>query len=250
MRLDAEMLRKLLPNTSVICLEEVDSTSNEAKRMAVGGCGASVLVVSESQSGGRGRMGRSFFSAAGGIYMTYMRRVDVGVGDVVCVTTAAAAVVAEALCRHCGGDFCIKWVNDIYLGGRKVCGILSESVSGADGALYVLVGIGINMGDMKFPYELGDIAASAGACERPEELVRDIVCGLESFFCAPQGREYMNVYRKKFMLAGKVVRVLGGCEEICGEVLGVDDDGALLLLPEGSGEAVRIISGEVSVRLI
>lgn len=249
MKLNSERLQGLIQNTEIIYLTQVDSTNSEAKRMAQRGCGESVLVISECQSGGRGRMGRSFYSAVGGIYMTYMRRVYGSIGDTVCVTTAAAAFVASGLCRYCLGEFGIKWVNDIYLGEKKVCGILSESTRGSDGGLYVLVGIGINLGSTEFPEDIRDIAGSAGACSDPEGLIGDIICGLEGFFCNPKDREYMNIYREKFMLTGRYVRAFGGMSEVFGTVLGVDDDGALVLLPEGENDSIRITSGEVSVRV-
>lgn len=233
--------------------EVIDSTNSEAKRIALSyadpdSLGPTLLVAKE-QTSGRGRMGRQFVSHLGGIYMSLVYLTADPLSDAVSITTAAAAVVAEAIESVSGAPMKIKWVNDVYNSCGKVCGILAETVS-VGKRIAVIVGIGINTGKADFPEEIQAIASSIGDIDgRENELIARITDGL--LFCAenPKDRAYMHEYRKRFMLEGKTVDLIRGGERVGGgKVLGVDDDGGLLLLPDGQNETVTIQSGEVSVR--
>ncbi len=172
--------------------------------------------------------------------------------DCVCnsvsVTTAAAAAVTKALCECCEGNFQIKWVNDIYQNGKKVCGILTEAVSGIGDDNYIIVGIGINIGKTRFPKEIRDIAGAVTLRSSKEELIAKIISLLREFASNTSDRSYMELYREHFMLMGKQVSATQNGETVCGLVAGVDDDGALLLLRDGDTAPIRIFSGEVTIR--
>lgn len=258
--LDGQKIKAIVgESVEVVLLDVVDSTNALAKRRAgelAAECDlAPRLFVAREQSAGRGRMGRSFSSRAGaGIFMSLLYFTDKPLVDAVSVTTAAAAVVAEEIERITGERMKIKWVNDIYNDKGKVCGILAETVAvTAEDKQYfaMIVGIGINTGKADFPEELKNIAASIGEIGDGDSLLAARIADrLLQHSKEPEGREYMSAYRARFMLEGKRVRLLqNGEAQVEGIVVGVDDDGGLLLIPEGSDAAIAVRSGEVSVRM-
>ena len=240
-------------NLNIKIFDIIDSTNSEAKRMILSQGDlkdfAPTLLIAKEQTLGRGRMGRRFISRLGGIYMTLVYVTAEPLSSAVSITTAAASVVARAIETVSGAPMKIKWVNDVYNSCGKVCGILAETVS-VGAHIAVVVGIGINVGKAEFPEELRGIASSIGEIDgRENELVATIADGLLKCAENPKDRSYMHEYRKRFMLEGKTVDLIRGGERVGGgKVLGVDDDGGLLLLPDGQAQAVTIQSGEVSIR--
>jgi BirA family biotin operon repressor/biotin-[acetyl-CoA-carboxylase] ligase len=239
-----------------VVFDKIDSTNAEAKRQAAilfeKGRYSPVLFLAREQSAGRGRMNRSFLSRANrGIFMSLLYFTESGLSSAVSVTTAAASIVAQAIEKVTSRDMRIKWVNDIYNDRGKVCGILTETLPVGLGVFAVIVGIGINIGEDDFPEELRDIASSIGnICGKEEELIADIASGLVSHLGMPDDRGYMAEYRKRFMLMGEEVNLLqNGDVTGSGRVVGVDDDGGLLIAHDGDSKGVSIRSGEVSVRI-
>ena len=236
-----------LSGTDIYWKPIVDSTNTRAREKIFEGAKLPFLYIASRQTAGRGRMGRKFYSRHGGIYMSFAFKSGC-ICDSVSVTTAAASAVTKALCECCEGDFQIKWVNDIYQNGKKVCGILTEAVSGAGNESYIIVGIGINIGNTKFPKKIENIAGSVTLKFSREELIASITRQLRDFATNTSDRSYMSIYRKHFMLAGEQVSATLDGKTITGKVIGVDDDGGLLLLRENETEPTRIFSGEVTVR--
>ena len=154
-----------------ICRYDViDSTNTQARRLAGEGDSSPLLIIAREQSAGRGRLGRSFFSPADtGLYMTLLYYPDRSVAELTGLTCAAAWASALAVERLCGISSQIKWVNDLYLGGRKVCGILCESFGTPHGTA-IAVGIGINLTTKDFPDALDSIAGSLQSKIDPEVL--------------------------------------------------------------------------------
>lgn len=254
--LDANEIKQLITrDVAVEIFDEIDSTNAEARRRAAAWETAEnyspVLLIARSQNAGRGRMGRSFHSPrGGGIFMSLLYFTDKPLLDAVSVTTAAAAIVAEAAERATLAPMRIKWVNDVYNDRGKVSGILVETVPVSESIRAMIVGIGINTGEDDFPPELSGIASSIGNIDgRENALVAAIVEGLLSHADSPTDKGYMEEYRKRFMLSGERV-ILLSCGEAIGEgvVVGVDDDGGLVYIPDGSVDAVTVRTGEVSVR--
>ena len=255
--LDAKKIRGLIGNKAeTVMFDVIDSTNTEAKRRASALAAKTdltpVLILAREQTAGRGRVGREFLSRAdSGIYMSLMYFTDRALEDAVSVTTAAAAIVAEELERAVGRPMRIKWVNDIYNEGGKVSGILVETLNLSPSCRAIIVGIGINTGEREFPEELRGIASSVGDLDGNEEtLIARIAERLLSHAYAPEDRAYMTEYRKRFMLMGEKVNLLV-CGEVTneGRVMGVDDDGGLLFLPDGKSEILTVRSGEISVRI-
>lgn len=240
----------------VFCFDCIPSTNLEAKSYATlkknGEKAAPALFIASEQSAGRGRLGRSFLSRRDrGIYMSLLYFTDEALSDAVTITTAAAVVVASCLERASGEKMMIKWVNDIYSKQGKVAGILTETVSTEIGQA-VIVGIGINLGENDFPDDLKGIAASVPELgfERECELIARICDNLleQSLDCRNRG--YMEEYRRRMLFVGEETELLRCGERVGhGKVLGVDDDGGLVFLPQGETKPIVVHTGEISVRL-
>lgn len=228
----------------------IDSTNAEAKRLATAELSKPVLIVAEAQTAGRGRMGRSFFSPADtGVYFSLLWETDADPRDAVTVTGAAAVAVMRAIRARTGIAVSIKWVNDLYLGSRKICGILAESVLCAGQKPRLILGVGVNLSTEDFPTELADIAGSLGAKELSRaDLIAAIVGELEPFLCDPTDRSWLPDYKAASMVLGNAVRWSehGKCEE--GVAVDVDDCGGLVVRT-ASGEEKTLASGEISLRL-
>lgn len=228
---------------------ELDSTNAEARRQAEGGLSLPVLILAEAQSAGRGRLGRSFYSPEGtGLYMTLLYEAGEDLLDGVGLTSVAAVAVAEALEELCDREPMIKWVNDVYIGDKKVCGILCESFV-ARGRRFIAVGIGINLYTEKFPEELREVAASV----LPEGEVRNMCASkiadrLLAYKTARARAEAMDYYRSHSLAIGRKIKFTDNGEWVSAVACGVDDMGRLeVLLEDGSHRLLS--SGEISLRL-
>ena len=179
-----------------IRLPEVDSTNAYAKKLLKEGREPPFLVIAESQTMGRGRLGKPFFSPKGGLYMSLALKYS---GSEERITLAAAVAVCRMLERYCGVNPHIKWVNDILVDGKKVCWILCEAVCGQDGGINaVIVGVGVNTQgeEYVFPDELKDIAGAvrstlgnqALAYEIAREIIRTVTRGATFFLPAYEAR--------------------------------------------------------------
>ena len=231
----------------------IDSTNDEAKRYWKGNRKYPCLFVSEEQSGGRGRRGRSFYSPKGtGIYMSLLIRPKIGLEDSVHITTATAVVVAESIQRLTGKEVGIKWVNDIYFQNKKVCGILTEAIMEPDmtGAPAVVVGIGINLSTEQFPKELEGVATriGAGSINLRNELIAEITNGLLEFAENVKDCSYVDRYRKLSIVLGKEIYYSEGNTQVRARALDVDSEGGLMV--ECEDGTVKILkTGEITVRL-
>lgn len=238
---------------SVAVLESVDSTNSYAKREILSSrMDKTLLILANAQTGGRGRMGRSFYSPPeSGIYMTLCYRTNAPLCDIVSITSSSAVAVMRAIKKHTGIQTGIKWVNDLYYNGKKVCGILAEAVPDRENKeyTYVIVGIGINLYKGNFPPELCDIAGALDADCSKNDLVADIADQLLSFAEAPHDRSFMDEYRKNSIVIGREVKCAKGNMTVTGKAILVTDSGALVVLQKDMSEII-IDSGEVSLRFI
>ena len=170
----------------------IDSTNNFAKSLAQLGAEHGTTVISEVQTQGKGRMGKNFYSPLGmGIYMSVIIRPKLSVEHSLLITSCAAVAVAEAIEKVSGIDCKIKWVNDIYAGNKKLCGILTEaSVDVEQGGLeYAVVGIGLNVQNVTFPKNVADIATSI-KLETNENVSRSLLAA-----------EYSIALKKSFQIS-------------------------------------------------
>lgn len=241
----------------VVCLDTVDSTNEEIKRRALAGAEAGLVVTAETQTGGKGRRGRSFQSLSGkGLYLSVLLKPNVPLDQVSQLTAWTAVAVCRAIEEVCGVRPQIKWPNDVLVDGKKLCGILTEmGVEAETGALgYVVVGMGTNVSQTEedFGPELCDLATSLhllGAEVTRRELALALITELDRMNAAfPHGREeYFDAYTRRCVTLGKQVKLV----RLDGETLATAErlTGAFQLVvrrPDGTEETVS--SGEVSVR--
>ena len=243
---------------TVTVLDSVDSTNNVAKQFAAAGAPAGTCVLAEQQTGGRGRMGRSFASPAGmGIYLSVILRPDAKPEQLMHLSACAAEAFAEAIEAEIGLKVGIKWVNDLIAGGKKLCGILTElSVEMESGrAEYAVIGIGVNccQRETDFPPELSEIAASVamqtGAAPDRNALAAALIRAaseLNDTLISGQA-DWIARYRARCVTLGKPVRVLwpDGAREAVAVGL---SDSASLQVEYPDGTRAWVSSGEVSVR--
>ncbi len=230
--------------------DELDSTNTEAKRMVRGGFCGDALLVAHTQTAGRGRMGRSFYSPrATGAYFSILHTLNTPLCDAVAITSAAAVSVMRAIRSLTEIQTEIKWVNDLYYNERKVCGILTEAVSAGD-STHLIVGIGINLNTTDFPVEIADTAGSLKSDRLDiSALIADVYRELFRYLNDPSDREWLADYRRYSCVIGrKVAWTEEGITRI-GVAESIDEDGALLVRDE-KNDLVRLHTGEISVRPI
>lgn len=223
--------------------DTIDSTNAGAKRMILEGVRKGVLLA-KHQSAGRGRLGRSFFSE-NGIFMSIILTPEQFSFDSGFLTSATAVAVCRAI-EEQGFTVGIKWVNDIYLKGKKICGILSEAVSmGAETLAYV-VGIGINVGSAEFPDDIKEIADSLPLDENAKEkLFFDILSNFERVLSENQDI-LLSYLKKKSVVLGKEIRFYG-VKNGEGIALDLDENGGLIVRTN-ENEKIILTGGEISVR--
>lgn len=227
--------------------ECTDSTNLKVKEMAEHDADEGVTLIVDRQTGGRGRLGRSFHSPEGGLYLsTLLRPADPHPGHITCCAAVAAARAIESLCD---AKIDIKWVNDLYLNNRKVAGILAEGVLSPDGALTaVVLGIGINVGVTDFPPDLTAIATSLGnegfALTR-EDLAAAFLNELTVALTDPTA---MEEYRRRNLVLGRSVTVIQGGNIYPATAEGITAEGHLTVRDK-NGNLHDLSSGEVSVKL-
>lgn len=245
---------------NLLCQAEVDSTNTWAKRLALEGAEDGTVVVADCQTGGRGRLGRSFQSPAGkGVYLTALLRPSLAPESLLPVTALCAVAVCDAVEEVCSLRPGIKWTNDLVLGGRKLCGILTElSLEAETGQVqYLVLGIGVNVLHQPedFSEDVAQVATSLAmelghpvsrpALAAAEIRALDRLYGdLESGDLAP----WLEAYRRDCVTLGHTVQILSpdGRRETV-EALDVDEQfGLVVRRQDGTKDIIR--SGEVSVR--
>lgn len=251
MTYNEEVIKKGIPSdvSRVFLYEEIDSTNTEAKRYALSGGCAPALFVADRQTSGRGRMGRSFYSPEGtGIYMSLLLPVKESPEDTLLMTSAAAVAVRRAIRFVCGREVGIKWVNDLYLNDRKICGILCELL--ADRGM-MIVGVGINLSTEDFPTEISHIAGSLGVSGAE---VRDALCAactteLYRIWRELPVADFIEEYRQGSVVLGREVRYTENGQTYYGRAVDIDDRGRLYV-EDSQGHPHILASGEISLTFL
>lgn len=202
------------------------------------------VIVADIQTGGRGRLGKTFHSEdKGGLYMSVLLK---GYDAPQELTVRVAVCVHRAIEKAFGLDCAVKWVNDIYYNGKKLCGILCERTG--DGS--IICGIGVNVHKRDFPDEIKDIACSIGDYvddADKDRLLEAILDGMDKALADDFG-EIMAYYRSKCFVIGMKVRVLVGLDDYEALVLDIADDGNLIVMKD-DGTAASLNSGEIVLKL-
>ena len=260
-RLSAPGIRKYLKREyrglPITVEEEIPSTNTALRALAEAGAPEGTVYLAQGQTGGRGRMGRSFYSPAGtGLYLSLLLRpVSWKPARAAQLTAAAAAAMCEAIREVTGKEPGIKWVNDILLDGKKVCGILTEaSFSMESGVLeYAVLGLGVNVYPPEggFPKELEGVAGAL--LDAPGEDVRNRLAGefLNRFLAGyerPEDRSFLDTYRRRSVAVGREVTALSGGHERRAFAYAVDDDCRLLVrYDDGTEQALSY--GEIRIAI-
>ncbi|MCL2019304.1 MAG: biotin--[acetyl-CoA-carboxylase] ligase [Oscillospiraceae bacterium] len=236
--MNTKIIKTLLKNENlrILALDETGSTNIAAKENAA----AYDIFFAEKQTAGRGRFERRFYSPPEtGIYMSVILR---DVQNTTLITPAAAVAVCRAVERLTGKKAQIKWVNDILLGGRKICGILAESAQD-----YVIVGIGINFTTDFSDFPDLNAAAVFERNEKPTCMREELAAGVINEFyglCRDLSPSFMDEYRALSCLMGLNISYMQNNEKFFGTVTGIDDSGRLLV-KDGEGRINALSSGEV-----
>lgn len=227
-------------------IPELDSTNNRLKELAAQGTPTGTVIVAGRQTAGRGRLGKQFHSPEGGLYFSVLLRPTLPLSDMMAVTACTAAAVYAALEEN-GIETQIKWVNDLFLNGRKICGILSEGSFNAEllSMEYLIIGIGINLtSDPQLPEELRpiitDIASETGIRLGRCELTAAILHHLERFIAELPQRTYLPVYAGHSCTLGHHVEVRaerGLCQALAVDF--AEDAGLIVEHPDGTRETIR-----------
>lgn len=234
--------------------DTLDSTNTRAKYLASHGAPHGYMVAANAQTAGRGRFGRNFFSPGySGVYMSLILRPDLPVERAVMITSMTAVAVARAIERLADVDVKIKWVNDLYINDRKVCGILSEaSIDFESNQLeYAVVGIGVNVGKIQFPDELKDIATSIGnewkGCISRNQLIAEICNEMEKKYLHMDTTDFMQENKSRSNVIGREILVLRGSEQFKAIAEDIDEQGHLVIRSEQGVQ--RVNSGEISLKI-
>lgn len=227
------------------------STNTVLKNKYLSGEDLQVLIA-ESQSSGRGRLNRTFYSPKfSGIYMSYRVNGNFEIDSIGKITTFVAVCVAKAIEELYNTKIDIKWVNDLFLNGKKVCGILCESVFIDNKVKGVIIGIGINVYNKKFPTSLQDIATNlqkeTNLKVDRNKIISTIINNLENIESKLTCQEYFNEYKSRLFILGKEIKVITSEEEYLAKCTGLSTSGALIV--EKDGKSIELICGDVSVKV-
>lgn len=252
-------IKTLLPHhpwcDTIQYFDIIDSTNTLAKVLAANGAPEGTVIIAGQQTGGRGRLGRTFSSPAGmGIYLSVILRPDCLPEALMHLTCAAGVAASDAVAAHCGQQPGIKWTNDLVLGKRKLGGILTElSIDATTRKVaWAVVGIGINCCQQpeQFPPEIRDIACSLGITQQAiPHLAAQMIQALHQMRLDlfTEQDAIMAAFRTKCVTIGQDISILRGDSVTHAKAVGVDQDGGLeVILADGSKTTVT--SGEVSIR--
>ena len=230
--------------------KQIDSTNNEAKRVIYSEVKPAVFV-SEMQTNGRGRLGRTFYSPSNeSIFLSLLVKPNTSIG--LKITSYVAVAVCDAIESLTGQNVGIKWVNDIYLNNKKVVGILCEGVTSLENNELeaVVIGVGINCRVQNFPTDIADIAGNVleGSTVTRNELcakvIDNIIKNISDFSCC----DIMDRYREKSIVIGKDIKYIKNDEIRYATVKTINNDGALVVVENGEEKIIN--TGEISIRTV
>lgn len=241
--------KKIADKYCFLLLDTVDSTNTLAKKLAGEGVKKPLVIISDHQSAGRGRLGRSFYSPmSDGLYMSVLIDPEKEKIEIPTITHFVATAVADAIEELCDGvKVGIKWVNDLLIDGKKICGILCESGRSGDGVDFTVIGIGVNLSERDFPDDIRNIAGSVYSCTGQmidrARLAANIIKNLDKY-----AKGFMDRYRQRSVVIGKRVKVISYDDTYFAKAISISDDGSLNVEDE-NGQIQKLCFGEISLRL-
>lgn len=242
---------------NIFVYDSLESTNKTAKEMAISGAEHGTVIIADRQTAGRGRYDRQFFSPPGrGVYMSFiLRPARLRLETPTLITALAAVAVCEAIEAVSKKVPRIKWVNDIYLDGKKACGILTEAVTDFESGSvqWMVVGIGVNFSAYRndFPEYLRPIAGpvfpNGSRTTTRNHLAAEIVNRISAYGDPYNRIEIINKYKKRLMMIGKRVFVTEAQEAYEAEAIDIDDTGRLIVQKD-NGEIHSLSAGEISIK--
>ena len=262
-RLSAGAVLSFIPepakaNFRIAVVESIGSTNDALRLSAEDGSPEGTVLIAESQTQGRGRLNRSFYSPTkSGVYLSLLLRPAIPARQSLAITTAAAVAAAEAIEARCGAETKIKWVNDIFANGKKIAGILTEAAIDLEtGRLdYAVLGIGINLSepDGGWPAELAGIAGAAlsggsGSPELRAAVAGSFLARFWDFYREIAAKPFLDAYRSRSLVLGKKILVDDGVSRRPASALAIDDEFRLVVRFDGETGETALSTGEVSIR--
>ena len=249
-----ELATEVFGKRDIVYFKEIDSTNTRAKELADQGAAEGTLVISEKQTNGRGRKGRSWFSPSqGGIYASLILRPSIPPSEAPKTTLLTAVAVAETLLSLTRLKVSIKWPNDILVSGKKIAGILTEISAEMDAIDYIVVGLGLNVNTPDFPGDIRDKATSilieTGRHFPRVKIIKEYLKQYEKYYeiFGRIGFEpIITRWKELTNIVGRWITVRATNTEYTGEVHDIDNDG-VLILKDSAGKLHRIVSGDVSL---
>ncbi|WP_294172026.1 biotin--[acetyl-CoA-carboxylase] ligase [uncultured Clostridium sp.] len=249
-------LDKSCSDIEIYNYKTISSTNEIAKNLALSGAKHGTVVISEEQTAGKGRLGRSFYSPANtGIYMSIILRPNLTAMDSVLITTSSSVIICESIKKVTGIDCQIKWINDIYLNNKKVAGILTEASTNFESGTidYLILGIGINFNQPKddFPDELKSIASSlfnnnSNNINR-NMLCAEIISNILDMIPRIKNYDFISEYKKRSIVLNQEIIYISSGISSKGKAININCDGSLVV--EHDDGSIKILnSGEVSIR--
>jgi BirA family biotin operon repressor/biotin-[acetyl-CoA-carboxylase] ligase len=244
-----EALGEELRGLDIFTFDSCSSTNTLAKDYAVKSPGRDAVFIARRQTAGVGRLGRKFYSDEGGLYISFLLHPTLHPREAVKITALAAVALCRVIGELTGGEPRIKWVNDVYLGGKKAAGILTVGALNCEGSTaYSVCGIGVNLLKRNFPPEIRDIATSVEAqtgvradfCSFAARLIQELISLLPRL----SDSEIIDEYRRLSFLVGRTVTVAEGDKEYQAKVVGITDD-YLLAVRNDEGCVCNLVGGEV-----
>jgi len=258
--LDLEILIKKLAGKyfghKLFYYSKTTSTNDKAFELGIAGMPEGTAVIADSQSRGKGRYQRSWYSPPGAnIYTSLILRPQITPSEASMIPIMTGVAVAEVLNFYCSDKISLKWPNDVFINGKKVCGILSQAKIQKEKIDFIVLGIGINVniGYKRLSEEIRDSATSLaienGRKISRQDLVINLYENLEKWYKKLQQKRFGAIKRKWLKLSpmiGKIVQVKFTEEPIEGKATGLDDDGSLILLTEENKE-IKISAGDATI---
>jgi len=244
-----------IPGLRIMVEEEVSSTNTLLRQMAEAGAAERTVLIAKRQTAGRGRRDHTFFSPGEtGLYLSLLLRPKLPARDALLLTTCAAASVAEAIEEVAGAETKIKWVNDVFCRGRKVCGILTEGAVDAEtgGLRYAVLGIGVNLYPPKggFPPEIQNLAGwvfPERDGDARSRLAGAILHRFHSYYPRLEEKPFFPAYEARSLVLGQDIDILENGGRRPAKALALNPDFSLLVRERDGKERV-LDSGEVSIR--
>lgn len=238
----------------ILRFKKLDSTNSYAKKLAIEGESEKTVIVAREQTAGRGRLGRTFLSKRGGLYFSVILRPDIKAEDTVFLTVAAAVAAARAI-EHISDQKCyIKWVNDIYINNKKVCGILTEGNFNSQNKLdFAVLGVGINLFAPKggFPVNL-PLAGCVFNKNKPffkksitKKLLNKFLSEFYDIYDNFNDKSFVKEYAARSFLTDKEITYTKDGLPYRACVLGIDDNANLIVSRDGKSE--KLSHGEIQI---